>query len=227
MITDLIRHSPVMNSIDYIEARPPVYVIDDNSDLRRSLHFLLSTSNITAWPFSAAEDFLAEIATLAPGAILLDMRMPGMDGLQTLKALHEQNVRWPVIVMTAHGDIAIAVRAMKLGAIEFLEKPFTPEMLDAALAQAFTILSNSLDAARAQTDAQGRLRSLSPRETEVVMLLIEGAANKTVAHRLALSTRTVEMHRSNAMTKLGVKSVAEAVALVATAGPQTRHVSIA
>jgi two-component system, LuxR family, response regulator FixJ len=195
-----------------------VYVIDDNSDLRKSLHFLLATSDITAWPFATSEDFFDHLPSLAPGPILLDMRMAGMDGLQTLSALQDRNIRWPVIVMSAHGDIAIAVRAMKLGAIEFLEKPFGPKMLDNALAQAFQNLEAIESSSRAENEARRLLDGLSPRETEIVPLLVEGMANKTVAHRLGLSVRTVEMHRSNALNKLGVKSVAGMVALVAHAG---------
>lgn len=203
------------------ETKPfPVYVIDDNSDLRRSLHFLLAVSKITAWPFAAAEDFLAQLGTLTPGPILLDLRMTGLDGIETLTAMRQRDVTWPVILMSAHGDIAVAVKAMKLGAIEFLEKPFTAELLDVALAQAFAVLDGAQTAVMVKTQAKAALRKLSPREVEVVSHLVEGAPNKVVAHRLDLSTRTVEMHRRNAFAKLGLKSIAELVALVGVAGSE-------
>jgi two-component system response regulator FixJ len=140
-----------------------------------------------------------------------------MDGFQTLNALRQHNVRWPVIVMTAHGDIAIAVKAMKLGAIDFLEKPFRTEMLDAALAQAFKALESLTGVMTAQSQARATLAKLSEREREVVKCLVEGLANKTAAHHIGLSVRTVEMHRRNAFKKLGLKSVAQTVALVASA----------
>lgn len=218
MLDDLIMIDTVACSPQSGTKLPPVYVIDDNSDLRRSIHFLLATAKITAWPFAAAEDFLAQLETLAPGPILLDLRMTGLDGIDTLNALRQREVFWPVIVMSAHGDIAVAVKAMKLGAIEFLEKPFSAEMLDAALAQAFGALDTVQAAVTAKANAKAALRRLSPREVEVIADLVEGAPNKVIAHRLDLSTRTVEMHRRNAFTKLGLKNVAELVALVGMAG---------
>jgi len=199
-------------------AHPPVYVIDDNSDLRKSLHFLLATSKISVWPFAVAEDFLDHLPTLTPGPVLLDMRMPGMDGIQTLNALRERDISWPVIVMTAHGNIAAAVQAMKLGAIDFLEKPFSTDLLDDVLQLAFRSLEKTSAAVVTKATARALLQKLSRRESEVVTFLVEGLPNKTVAHRLGLSTRTVEMHRRNAMGKLGLKSLAETVTLIASAG---------
>ena len=218
MNTEIVHSSSAPRTSNCEFSYPPVYIIDDDSDLRKSLHFLLSTSSITAWPFASAEDFFDNLHLLAPGPVLLDMRMAGMDGLQTLSALRRQDLQWPVIAMTAHGDIAIAVKAMKLGAIEFLEKPFRTEMLDSALAQAFKILKASESAKLVQSEARALLEKLSYRENEVVNLLVTGLANKMVAHHLGLSARTVEMHRSNALEKLGLKSIAETMVLVANAG---------
>lgn len=194
-----------------------VYVIDDDADVRKSLHFLLGVSSITAWPFAESTDFLDQLAGLAPAPILLDIRMPRIDGLQMLAILKERDVRWPVIVMTAHGDVAIAVRAMKLGATEFLEKPFSPDSLEQVLDQAFGDLERLEGAVQARRAARRLLAQLSRREGEVLTILMEGVPNKVAAHRLDLSTRTVEMHRGNALAKLGLKSIAEAVALAATA----------
>jgi two-component system, LuxR family, response regulator FixJ len=192
-----------------------VYVIDDDGDVRQSLHFLLGASSIRVWPFTAARDFLDMLPTLKPAPILLDFRMPKMDGLELLHELRRRGVAWPVIMMTAHGDIATAVRSIKLGAIEFLEKPFKSELLDSALASAFELLVSheSKDASRQR--ARQRLASLSAREQDVIAILLEGARNKVAAHRLDLSVRTVEMHRKNALAKLGVQSLAEVAAMVA------------
>jgi len=190
-----------------------IYVIDDNSELRKSLHFLLATMKITAWPFSGAEDFLAILPSLEPAPILLDIRMPDMSGIECLTELAARNIRWPVIVMSAHGDIAIAVSAMKLGAIEFLEKPFEAGAIDIALNRAFAILSEITRTTLVRDTARKLFGRLTPREAEVVTELMKGLPNKVVAHRLSLSTRTVEMHRATAMGKLGIKSIAEAIAI--------------
>ncbi|WP_336596121.1 response regulator transcription factor [Sphingopyxis bauzanensis] len=194
-----------------------VYVIDDDGDVRQSLHFLLGTSHIRAWPFAAAEDFFDLLPTLKPAPLLLDLRMPKMDGLQVLEELRCRDVSWPVIIMTAHGDIATAVRSVKMGAIEFLEKPFEIGLLDEALAAAFGMLGTLQETAATRSHARALLDSLSPREQDVVATLLDGSPNKLAAHQLGLSVRTVEMHRKNALTKLRLKSIAEVVALVAKA----------
>ena len=200
-----------------------VYVIDDDVDVRKSLHFLLATYDITARPFSGAGDFLDELPMLNPAPILLDIRMPEIDGIQLLEILKERQVHWPVVVMTAHGDVTIAVRAMKLGAIEFLEKPFQPDMINQVLNQVFDDLEQTQTLVSTRNDARQRIVRLSRRESEIVAILMEGAANKIVAHRLGLSVRTVEMHRGNALAKLGVKSIAEVVSLAASAQVNTRE----
>ena len=121
-----------------------VYVIDDDVDVRKSLHFLLATSDIRAWPFAGGEDFIGQLTDLSPAPILLDVRMAGIDGFGVMAELAAHGIGWPVIVMTAHGDIPVAVRAMKLGAIEFIEKPFLAEELEIALKRAFVVLAASL-----------------------------------------------------------------------------------
>ena len=194
-----------------------VYIIDDDAAVRKSLHFLLASSGVKAWPFAAAADFIDQLAELAPAPILLDIRMPDIDGLQMLEILKQRSVLWPVIVMTAHGDVTIAVRAMKLGAVEFLEKPFQPGMLDIVLEQVFGTFEQTESSLRGRDDARKLIGQLSRREREIVTILMEGVPNKLVAHRLGLSTRTVEMHRGNALAKLGLKSIAEVIALVASA----------
>jgi two-component system response regulator FixJ len=196
-----------------------VYVIDDNGDLRRSMHFLLDTMNIRARLFARAEHFLESVALLTEAPILLDLRMPEMDGLELMLELDRRGLDWPVIVMTAHGDVPVAVRAMKLGAIEFLEKPFESEALEAALRLAFTAVAGHAHVNALRAAAAERLGHLTPRETEVVRGLAQGKPNKVIAHELALSPRTVEMHRSNAMEKLNLKSLAELITLLEHAAP--------
>ena len=213
--------APDVNSVDSPTAtseRRRVYIVDDDIDMRKSLHFLLAASSITAWPFSTAADFIDQLPGLMPAPILLDVRMPGIDGLQMLAILEERAINWPVIVMTAHGDVSIAVRAMKLGAIEFLEKPFQADMLDQVLALAFKHLDQVERTTRERDAARSMMARLSKRESEVVTVLMEGVLNKTAAHRLGLSPRTVEMHRAKALAKLGLRSIAEIMALATTAG---------
>lgn len=190
-----------------------VYVIDDDRDMRKSLHFLLASSSITAWPFAAARDFIEQLPDLAPAPILLDLRMPKIDGLDLLTILKKRAVTWPVIMLTAHGNVTSAVRAMKLGAIEFIEKPFDRGMLMHALDHAFAALDQITRSTMKRAHVRSLFGKLTKREREVVAILMEGAPNKLVAHRLDISVRTVEQHRSSALAKLEVKSMAEIMTL--------------
>lgn len=201
-----------------IDFRKLLYVIDDDSGVRKSLHFMLSDYGIQTWPFASAEDFLDKLSFLTPAPILADIRMTGIDGLQLLAILKERGVSWPIVVLTAHGDVTVAVRAMKLGAMDFLEKPFAPEAINLAIAQAFDVLDQTEHLLSAKDQARCRFAQLTARERETIAILMEGALNKEVAHRLGLSVRTVEMHRANALAKLQVKSIAELVALANIAG---------
>jgi two-component system, LuxR family, response regulator FixJ len=194
-----------------------VYVIDDESEVRRSLHILLSTAGLVSWPFASARDFLDNLDGLAPAPILLDIRMPEIDGIELITILHERAINWPIIIVTGHGQIQVAVQAMKLGAIEFLEKPFEFEALEHALQTAFTQLSAVNDTAAIREGARKRFNLLSSREMEVMSVLMQGIPNKAAAHQLSLSVRTVEMHRANALAKLNVKSMAEVVRLASDA----------
>ena len=209
--------STVAQDVLYRDERR-VYIIDDDSDMRKSLFFLLSALSIKAWPFAESADFVEQLPNLSPAPILLDIRMPVIDGLQLLAILRERELNWPVIVMTAHGNVSIAVRAMKLGATEFLEKPFQLELVEETLDRAFETLKENERLLLAREDAMRRIGQLSEREAQVIAILMKGAMNKVAAQQLTLSVRTVEMHRGNALTKLGLRSMAEVVALVATAG---------
>lgn len=191
-----------------------VYIVDDNSDIRRSLHFSLGTVNIVAWPFVGAQDFLDAAASLTPAPLLLDIKMPGIDGIEALTFLREQGINWPTIMMSAHGDISIAVKAMQLGAVDFLEKPFKFEDLVELLDTAYDNLAQTGEGKFSKRDAEELLARMSPREAEIIERLVQGDANKKVAGDLGLSVRTVEVHRANAMAKIGVKSLPQILALM-------------
>lgn len=196
----------------------PVYVIDDDLQLRRSLHFLLSTAGYVSWPFSCAADFLENLADLEPAPILIDVRMPTIGGIELMRMIVDRGIRWPMIVMTAHADIPDAVQSIKLGAIEFLEKPFEFEALEVSLNAAMAQLRAIKSATEIRKNSHQLFDLLSPREREVLMVLIDGRPNKSAAHQLSLSVRTIEMHRSNALSKLKVKSLAEVIRLAHDAG---------
>lgn len=216
--------TPVPDSTTVAFPVKRVYVVDDDAEVRKSLHFLLATSNIESWAFGDGADFIAQIGDLTPAPILLDIRMPDMDGFDVIAQLHALDIFWPVIILSAHGDVPVAVQAMKQGAIEFIEKPYVAEDLELAIADGFATLAAGLESRQRREVARQKMQLLSPREGEVVRELISGAPNKIVAHRLGLSTRTVEMHRARAMAKLNLKSIAEAASLLALATENPRRI---
>ncbi len=179
---------------------------------------MLSAAIFQPRPFASGPDFLDSISELQPGVILLDLHMPEMDGFRVLTELASKRVEWPVLVMTGHGDISTAVRAMKLGAVDFLAKPFPEDALLAALEVSFTVLKDRTEMVERQRTAQARVAALSAREDEVLRGLIAGLSNKELAQRIGISLRTVEMHRANMMERLQVGGLAEALALAARAG---------
>lgn len=201
------------------QARHPfVYVIDDDVGVRRSLHHELSTYGFISWPFSSPSDFLENLPSLQPAPIMVEVGMEPISGLQLLRIIYERGIRWPVIAMAAHTDIPTAVLAIKLGAIDILEKPLEFEVLKTSLHAAMGQLANTQNAAEIRDRTRRLFDSLSPREVEVMMACMEGLSNKLAAHRLSLSVRTIEMHRANALLKLKVKSMAEVVLLARNAG---------
>lgn len=195
-----------------------VYVVDDEGEVRRSLGFFLKTAGFLPRPYLSGEDFLEDVANLAPGCTLLDVRLGGLSGLEVIERMGAACERLPVIVMTGHGDIATAVQAMKLGAIDFLEKPFEEEPLVAALRRGFSLLTERSEADDTRREAEQLMATLSPRERNVLSLLSEGKSNKEVAIDLDLSVRTVEMHRAAMFDRLGVKSLPEALKIAFRAG---------
>jgi len=195
-----------------------VYVVDDDRDVRRSLSFMLGAAEIRSHPYGSGTDFLEALPDLEPGCILLDLRMPQMDGFHVMAELSERSVDWPVIVMTGHGEIPIAVRAMKLGAVDFIEKPFSEQALLGCFHQAFELLEGRAAAGKRRRQASARAALLTAREREVLASLLAGHSNKQIAKALGISLRTVEMHRGNMMDRLQASSLAEALTLALDAG---------
>lgn len=195
-----------------------IHVVDDEEAIRRSASFMLKTSgfDVQTWPSGVA--FLKEARNAASGCILLDVRMPEMDGLEVQQALIESGIAMPVIVLTGHGDISIAVRAMKAGAVDFLEKPFEKARLLEAIEEAFARLEDAAGRADRAQDAAVAIASLTAREREVLEGLAQGLPNKTIAYDLDISSRTVEVHRANLMSKLNVRSLSEALRIAFAAG---------
>lgn len=195
--------------------------MDDNSDVRRELHASLAAHGFAPRAFVSGKDFVEAAGEIEPGCILLDLRMPDIDGLGVLKAAADQLASFHVIMISAHGDINTAVRAMQLGATDFLEKPFTEATLIRTLDQAFASLAARTSLFQRKKTARDRISTLSEREREVLQGLLAGLANKQLAAALDLSPRTIEMHRARMMEHLGACSLQEAlrVAFEAELGP--------
>jgi two-component system response regulator FixJ len=195
-----------------------VYVIDDDEAMRDSLNFLLDSLGFSVRLFENAESFLEALPSLAFGCVVSDVRMPGIDGIELLKRLKEQSSAFPILIMTGHGDVPLAVEAMKLGAVDFLEKPFEDDrltaMIDSAIRQAEPAAKNEAVA----QDIAARVASLSPRERQVMEGLIAGLSNKLIAREYDISPRTIEVYRANVMTKMQANSLSELVRLAMRAG---------
>ena len=197
-----------------------VHLVDDDAAIRRSVGFMLKTSWHQVQSYESGAELLKSGSQLEPGCILLDIRMPEMDGLQVQQALQERGVSLPVIIMTGHGDVALAVKAMKAGAVDFIEKPFAKDSLLSSLEEAFRLISRKEATHDRRRDAEVRLQALTARERDVLDGLARGLPNKTIAYDLGISPRTVEIHRANLMTKLGVRSLSEALRIAFAAQPE-------
>jgi two-component system, LuxR family, response regulator FixJ len=193
-----------------------VYVVDDDAAVRRSLERLLDAAGFQPICFGSPMAFLEAVPRLSEGCVLLDMRMPTLDGSAVQAQLAELESSLPVIVITGQGDVQTAVRAMKAGAVDFIEKPFDDELLIEAIEAAFT-RSERLQPGREAIEAGERLAALSPREREVLDALMAGHPNKVIAYDLGISVRTVEVHRARMMHRLGVRQLAEAIRLAVIA----------
>lgn len=192
--------------------RDAVHVADDHAAIRRSLALLLEAAGHAVVLHDSGEALLEALeAGARPGCIILDVRMPGRDGVSVMEILARRPLAPPVIIVTGHGDIPLAVRAMRAGARDFIEKPYPEERILGAVREALAVGRAALDGRARAAAAQARLASLTPREGEVLAALVEGHSNKGIAARLGISPRTVEVHRAHLMDKLGVRSLPEAV----------------
>lgn len=195
-----------------------VYLVDDDEGVRRSVSFSLRTSNYLVKTFASGIELLREAGALAPGCILMDVRMPEMDGLEVQRRLKAQGITHPVVVMSAHGDIAMAVEAMRAGAVDFIEKPFEKAVLLSVIEAGIDRLEAAGRRLARAEEARARLKVLTQREMDVMKGLVRGHPNKTIAYDLAISPRTVEIHRANLMHKLEVASLSEALRIAFAAG---------
>jgi two-component system, LuxR family, response regulator FixJ len=194
-----------------IKAKPTIYIVDDDDGMRRALTVLMTTVGYHAVPFAKPTDFLAKHDPRQPGCLVLDVRMPEMSGLEVQQQLNRSGSLIPVILITGHGDIPMAVQAMKDGAFDFLQKPFRDQELLDRINAALKQDAENRAAVERLADVKARAESLTPREREVMALVVDGRANKVIAIDLGLSERTVEIHRANVMEKMGARSVAHLV----------------
>jgi len=195
-----------------------IHIVDDEEAIRRSAGFMLKTSGFAVQTWASGVEFLKNVRQAEPGCILLDVRMPEKDGLEVQQELTARGVAMPVIILTGHGDVTIAVRAMKAGAVDFIEKPFEKAVLLAALEAAFERLNDARTRATRDAESAVLVAALTAREQDVLRGLAQGLPNKSIAYDLGISPRTVEVHRANLMTKLNVRSLSDALRIAFAAG---------
>lgn len=191
-----------------------VFVVDDDQAVRMSLSLLIRSMGLAVETFESAAAFLGACDPERSGCLVLDIRMPGMSGLEMQEELNRRAIGLPVIFITGHGDVAMAVRAMKSGAVDFIEKPFNDQQLLDRINKALELDRNARAALAEHATLAARIELLSPREREVMERIVAGQANKVIAIELGLSERTVEIHRAKVMTKTGARSLAELVTMV-------------
>ncbi|MXO57278.1 response regulator [Altererythrobacter gangjinensis] len=196
----------------------PIYVVDDDPSVRRSIGFLLRTSGRNVQTFDNGTELLNHVDKLEPGCILMDVRMPGPDGIEVQEEIDRRGIRLPIVVMTGHGDIDLAVKAMKAGAVDFIEKPFDKPVVLAAIEEASRRLDDSGRRSVMREEARARLMPLTSREYEVLEGLVKGHPNKTIGYDLGISPRTVEIHRANLMAKLEVRNLSDLLRVAFSAG---------
>ncbi|WP_245442092.1 response regulator FixJ [Mesorhizobium hawassense] len=198
-----------------------VHVVDDDIDVRKSLGFLLATADFAVRLHESASAFLATEPKEIAGCIVTDVRMPGIDGIEFLRQLRARGHTVPVIVMTGHADVALAVQAMKEGAADFIEKPFDDEVLIEAIRSAVDNSNHAVATHPQSAEIRANLSKLSDRERQVLNGLVSGLPNKTIAYDLGISPRTVEIHRANVMSKMGAGSLSHLVRMALIADPKT------
>jgi len=194
---------------------PSVFIVDDDDAVRLSLRMLLESADLQVEDFASAEHFLKHCNPLCCGCLITDLRMPIIDGLQLQSALTQRGFEIPIIILTGHADVSTAVKSLKAGAIDFLEKPFDPSVLLTQVHSAIELDIQRVQALATQHKNLAQLERLTPRELEVVERVCKGQSNKFIAIELGISDRTVELHRSRAMKKLRVRSVPDLVRLLA------------
>lgn len=195
-----------------------IHVIDDDAAMRDSLAFLLDVNGFKPQVYESADAFLKGTSLDVAKCIVSDIRMPGMTGVELVRKLKGDGSACPVILITGHGDVALAVEAMKAGAVDFIEKPFDDEALLGAIRSALEFRSTESEGSSARKEAEARLADLSPRERDVLQGLVAGKINKVIAHDLSISPRTVEVYRANLMAKTGARSMSELMRLALVAG---------
>jgi len=201
-----------------MSATTTIHIIDDDAAMRDSLAFLLDVNGYAARTYETADDFLKDAAAQTSSCIISDIRMPGMNGIDLVRKLRSDGTPCPVILITGHGDVALAVEAMKAGAADFIEKPFDDTALLDAIRIALDAGPATTSEATARKDAEARLAELSPRERDVLRGLVAGKINKVIAHELGISPRTVEVYRANLMAKTGARSMSELMRIALAAG---------
>lgn len=199
-------------------AEPIIYVVDDDEGARASLEFLLDCAGLPVRGFKSADDFLAAAPPLDNACIITDVRMPGMNGVELVTLLKSRGIAAPVIMITGHADVPMAIQAMKAGVSDFIEKPFADDALLSAVRSAIRSQADQEEIEREREDIRRRLAALSPREQDVLKGLAAGHANKVIAYDLGISARTVEVYRANLMMKMGAKSLSEVIRMTTIAG---------
>ena len=197
---------------------PTVFVVDDDRAMRESLSWLLDSVGLRVRSYATAAEFLADHDPAQPGCLVLDVRMPGMSGLDLQAELARRGVELPTIVITGHAEVSMAVRAVKAGALDFIEKPFSDQLLLDRVRQALEIDLEVREVRRRREDALRRLATLTAREREVLNLVVAGKQNKEIASELGVSPKTVEVHRAHVMSKMCVDSLAELIRITLLAG---------
>ena len=195
---------------------PMVFVIDDDEAVRHFLCGLIASVNLRVQAYASAQEFLDAYQHESPGCLVLDIRMPGMSGLELQQELNARGIDLPIIVLTGHGSVQVAVHAMKAGAIDFIEKPFNNELLLDRVQKAVAKSVNTYEDRLKQDEVLRRQNSLTPREHQVLDLVVAGESNKRIARRLQISDKTVEIHRANVMEKMQARSLADLVKMVST-----------
>lgn len=207
-----------MSTITAAAAAPTVFVIDDDAAVRQSLSLLMRSMALAVETFESPQAFLERCAVGRAGCVILDIRMPGTSGLELQEEMGRRGYGLPIIFITGHGDVSMAVRAMRSGAVDFIEKPFNDQHLLDRINQALEVDRAGREARAEREQVAARIEQLSPREREVMERIVAGQANKVIAIDLGLSERTVEIHRAKVMSKTGARSLAELVSMVTRLG---------